>query len=287
MSAQELRALLDGNAARDNGGSPLEELGELLALPSVGLRVTGARLFGDGGDAAGFIDLSDGTELVLRSMREATRPGTLMAEVVATTGARPRLKQPQAMDAVALVRQIARRTRTLGEAEQAIEWGVSFLQLAEMIDVDLFDQHERWGAFSRLAKTDPRARNRESNLSIATASVVLRHLDGSRLVRTSWLEAHVRAIDPRVTPAALGVQMQRVGWERRGQSGRWKATRPGAPGQLNWAFWHVRHGWEDRGEALPEQNAVTAGIKDPHAHTRARALESEPAVTAVVGRTER
>jgi hypothetical protein len=40
--------------------------------------------------------------------------------------------------------------------------------------------------------------------------------------------------------------MQRVGWVRRGRLGRIKATPVGREGQLNWSFYVVPKGWEDR-----------------------------------------
>ncbi len=261
----------------------LDRLSDLLALPSVGLSVIGARLIGDGGDAAAYLDLSNGSELVFKSMREMVQPSRLMAEVVATTGALLKLKQPQSMEVVALVRQVARHIRTMGEADEAIEWGVGFLQAATVIDFDVTDQGERWGAFSRLATIDPRVTHRLNGVSVAAASTTLRHLDGSTLVRTDWFRAYVRSIEPRVSPAQVAIQMQRVGWVRRGREGRWLARQPLGPGQHNWAFWLVPKHWEVRGEPA---RAVTADEKDPRARTRAHAYEPESAVTgAVTGET--
>jgi hypothetical protein len=39
--------------------------------------------------------------------------------------------------------------------------------------------------------------------------------------------------------------MERIGWHRRGQTGRIKATAPGRTGSLAWSFYLVAHGWED------------------------------------------
>ncbi len=265
------------SASDEEAFEPLAELNDLLEL-AVGQAITGARLIGPGGDAAVFLTLKDGTEMTFASVRDMTRPANLLAELAVSTGARPKLNQARALDAVALIRKVAVHVASMDQADQAVEWGVGFLQAAAVLDVDLYDQAERWGAFSHLKDIDPRARHRETNVSVAAASVVLRHVDGSRLVRTDWLAAHLRVIEPRVTPAQLAVQMQRVGWLRRGTHGRWKATRPGMPGQLNWAFWLVPAGWEDRGEeaavTASYDGPVTAGINSSPARAHAPALEA-------------
>lgn len=244
------------------------DLNELLELPDH-KAITGARILGDGADAAIFMELADGSEMHLTA-RDMARPAALLTALAVGPGVRPKLNQARALDAVVLVKTLARHVRTMSETDQAIEWGVNFLQMADVIDVDLYDQGERWGAFSMLKDQDPRARHRETNVSIATASKVLRHRDGSRLVRTDWLVAYVRSIEPRITPAHLAILMQNAGWRRRGKEGRWKATPPGRPGQLNWAFWLVAPDWESRGETVVADATVTAGYVIPPARTRAR-----------------
>lgn len=255
------------------------ELAKLLALDTLDppLTIAEASVIGDGADATAYISYSDDTEMSM-TLREMCSPSKLMAEVVATTGAVPKLNQQRAMQAVALLKRHAQHIRSMSETDEAVEWGVNFLQAAETIDVDLMDQGERWAAFSKLAETDPRARHRECNISVAAASIVLRGVDGTRLVRTDWMRAYVRSIEPRTTPAQIAALMQRVGWQRRGKEGRWKATRPGLPGQLNWSFWIVPKDWDDRG-------AVTAGKESPPApahtptHARVETVTSRNQVT--------
>lgn len=257
-------AAIDGGGEHDAG----RDLAKLLALDKLEppLTITGASLIGDGADAAVWITLSDDTELRFRTVREMTQATRLTAEVVGATGAEPKLNNPAAVRAVSLLKRYATHVRSMSEADEAVEWGVTFLQAAPVLDVDVNDQTERWGAFTKLGEIDPRARNRESNISIPAASLVLRSVDGTRLVRTDWMRAYVRSIEPRMTPTAIATLMQRVGWQRRGAEGRWKATRPGMPGQLNWAFWIVPTRWENRGEGA----AVTAGEETPHARAPTR-----------------
>lgn len=278
-TARKLTAVSDTDPVADEDIAG--RLERLLALDKlrVPLTITGAQVIGDGAEAAAFVALSDGSELRFRSLREMCQPGKLAAEVVATTGAVPKLNQQLAMLTVSLLKRYAQHVRTMSEADEAVDWAVGFLQAAEVLDVDIEDQGERWGAFNRLAEIDPRKTHRETNVSIAASSLVLRCVDGSRLVRTDWMRSHVRSIEPRVTPAQLVVLLQRIGWVRRGKKGRWKATRPGLPGQLNWSFWLVPPGWEDRGEEA-QGGAVTPGVLSPPAIARPPAPARVGSVTS-------
>jgi hypothetical protein len=75
-----------------------------------------------------------------------------------------------------------------------------------------------------------------------------RHPDGSRLVRTDWLRAYVRSIEPAVTPMQLAALAQRPGWIKRGKEGRWLARQPSGTASINWSFWLVKPDWEHRGD---------------------------------------
>jgi hypothetical protein len=126
----------------------------------------------------------------------------------------------------------------LTQDEVATSWGLEFLQAAQTIDCDLDGQAGRRAAFKHLERTHP---------SEGTTSVVLRHKDGSRFVRTSWFRDYVRGQqDHTVSPEQLRMRMQRVGWLVRGQSGRIKATSPGPTAQtLAWNFYVAPAGWGD------------------------------------------
>lgn len=245
-------------------GSPLtrdatEQLAGLLGLVDVGVTVLGADIFGSGSRAAVEIRLSNGETMTFDTLREMTQPGILAAELVACTGATPKLAKPHALKVTALVRMIARTHRTMSDNDAAIEWGVGYLQGAEVLDFDLNDQGERWGAFSALAEMDPISHP----AGVPPPRWVLRHKDGTRLVRSSWFVTHVKQQDS-VSTQDIPTRMCRVGWERRGGEGRVKATRPKLKGQLNWAFFFVPAGWEDRAGGYE----VTAGeVLNAHAQT--------------------
>lgn len=220
------------------------ELGELLGLAALGLEIHGAKFFGRGSGASVDLVLGDGTTVTFDTVRDMANPTRLAVELAACVGAAPKLKAPQAVRAVILTRAIAAHYETLTADEIAVDWGTSYLQSAQVIEVDIEDQAERWGAFCMLRERDERREGHER-----APLVVLRHTDGSRLVRTGWYRETVRAQDPGISPQQLAQRMERVGWRRRGHRGRIKATQPGFGGSLAWNFYLVPDGWEDSHDA--------------------------------------
>lgn len=235
--AAEQRSLPDPIAAA-------EALTALLDLGSVGLSIRGARIVGRGSKASADLHLSDGSTVLFEALRDVANPTRLAVEIAACTGATPRLKAPQAVQAVALLRALAEHQEVVTADQIAVEWGGSFLQAAELLDVDLSDQAQRWDAFKRLEAIDPILRWRQEGLAVAKGSLVLRDHDGVRLIRTGWFRAHVRSDDHLASPQEIAHRMQRVGWKRPGGSGRIKATRPGNAGHLAWSFYAIPADWE-------------------------------------------
>lgn len=242
MSTVELAAL--------QGPDPIdaaEQLGALLSLPP-GAGVRGARLVGQGSRASVEIDLANGDCMVFDSVRDMTRPAALVAEVAACAGVAVSLKQTQAVQAVVLVRALAERTQGVTENDCATDWGVSYLQAATVLDVDMDDQRERWAAFNRLKDAQlavelAEAPGRES--SFAASTIILRSHSGVRYVRAGWFQRYVARQDSTISRQAVTVRMLRVGWQIRGKSGRIKATCPGRPEALGWAFLMAPAGWEN------------------------------------------
>jgi hypothetical protein len=232
------------NGARPDPAAAAEQLTAILDLDSVGVRVTGARVVGRGAYASADVFLSDGTAVTFEKLRDIGRPSTLAIEIAACTGATPKLDGARALRAVALLRSLAAHEATFTDDEIAAEWGVAYLQDAPVIDVDLDDQRERWGAFATLDRHNPLgARASGETASIAAGAPVLRHTTGVRFVRTGWFRAHVRGEDA-IASGELANRMQRVGWNRRGRHGRMKATRPDFRQTLNWGFYTVPLDWE-------------------------------------------
>lgn len=224
-----------------------KRLGDLLDLGSVGLSVTGAVIHGRGSKASADLLLSNGETVMFETLREFAQQTKLTVEIAATTGARPKLNQAHAIEAVTLLRQLAEHRRTFDEDDIATEWGVSYLQEADRLDLDINNQAERWAAFSQLAGIEPAMVAHATGVTLAAANVVLHHVDGTRFVRCGWFYAHARAQDVGLSQAQVAHRMERVGWNRRGSRGAIKATAPGGlAGELSWNFYMVPPGWEQR-----------------------------------------
>ena len=242
MSAVEDLAALQG----PDPIAAAEQLNALLSLPE-GASIRGARMTGQGSRATVEIDLANGDMMVFETLRDMTRPAVLIAEVAACAGVAISLKQSAAVQAVVLVRAMAEHTRATNDNDDAIDWGVSYLQAATVLDVDMDDQRERWGAFSRLRDAQDgveaaEAPGRES--SYAPATVVLRSNSGVRYVRAGWFQRYVCRQDSTISRQAVTVRMLRVGWQIRGKTGRIKATCPSRADALGWNFLLVPEGWE-------------------------------------------
>lgn len=224
---------------------PLDQLTEMLGLDVADIRVMGATMYGRGSDAAAVIALSSGKTLEFESVRLMARPQTLLAELAAVAGVVPELKQPACMRVIALVSEIAVNEMRLTETDLARDWGSEYLQDASVIDVDLRDQAQRWGAFSMLANRDPKMTARDESTNLAKAGIVLRDCDGARVVRSGWFLAYVRDVAPRVSHTRLPTLMAQAGW---GLPKQFKATQPTGSMVLHWPFYVVPAGWENQGD---------------------------------------
>jgi bifunctional DNA primase/polymerase-like protein/primase-like protein len=242
----ERAAELESRASRPDASatSPAEELAELLVLPE-GVTVASARIVGHDSRASADICFSDGSRVTFETLSDFANPNRLAVQMAAAVGVTPIRKRPEALRALVLLRAIAQREETITADDVAIEWGVTYLQSAETLDLDIDDQAARWAAFERLERHDPWALARERACSLAHEGLVLVHDDGTRFVRCGWFHAFARSQDVNAgSNADVAQRMERVGWRRRGKRGRIKATPPGRPGQLAWSFFVVERGWE-------------------------------------------
>ena len=217
----------------DVGAAAAKTLTGLLQLDTVGVSVTGARIVGRGSKASCDVYLSDQTEINFESLKDIAMPAHLSLEIAACTGAMPRLKMPQTLHVISLLRTLADHLEVSSADDFAIDWGVTYLQVADVVEVDLSDQAQRWDAFTRMQR------------SMARVSLVLRDTDGWRLVRTGWFRAHVQIEDHTVSPQEIANRMKRVGWVRPGKQGQIKASRPGFPGTLAFTFYRVPPDWQE------------------------------------------
>jgi hypothetical protein len=244
MTAVDDLAALQQQVAKINPDTAAQELAELLRLPDVGLGIVGARIVGRGAGASADIYLSNGGVIEFESLRDVATPKAVAVEIAAATGASPGLKAPQAIQAVVLLRAIAKHYSSMSADHFAAEWGSTFLQKAATQDVDMNDQADRWRAFYSLRGVEPSVSAQQQGIPVASACVVLVHTSGTRYVRTGWFRAHAKTEDSTISPAEIARRMLRVGWRQSGTDGRIKASCPGRPESLVWTFYAVEPGWE-------------------------------------------
>lgn len=226
--------------------SAAEQLAVLLDLKSVGREIRRARIVGHGSRASADVWLDDGTVIAFETLKDVGNATRLALEVAACTGATPRLKAPQALLAIKLLRAIAEHETAFTTDDIAREWGSVYLDATPTQDIDIDDQADRWRTFSNMRLLDPAGNCRAGHTAnIAAGSIVLATSDGTRFVRAGWFADHVRERE-NVAPADIAHRMERVGWSRRGKTGRVKATNPTSGAQIGWNFHIVPSGWEDR-----------------------------------------
>jgi len=236
-------------AQNGNGADPIsaaEQLEALWDLQSIGRTIRGARWIGKGPASTVDVHLDDGSTITFEKVADIANATRLAMVLVSYVGATPKLKAPQAIQSVALLRVLAEHEDTLTADHVSREWGITYLQNAPTQAVDVNDQAARWSAFCALRSVEPVIASQQQAITIAAASVVLVHTDGTRLVRCGWFRAHAKAEDPGASPQEIAHRMLRVGWQQRGAHGRIKATCPGRTGSLVWTFYAVPAGWEDQ-----------------------------------------
>lgn len=248
----------------DKGDTPRERLETLLGLDAVGVSVTSATIIGQGARACACIRLSNGETMEFDSLRDLAKPILLRAELAACAGATSvRITQDRALAVIALLRDIARRERTATDDDHARDWGESFLQIARGWPVDLSDQASRWNAFADLRSLD------EARAQGGGSLAVLIDRDGSRLIRSGHFYSYVRSREGGLSESRIAQRMQRVGWVKRGSTGRIKATRPGLPGVLGWNFLIAPPGWPGSSVHAGVEVTRTRGDRALHSHGEA------------------
>jgi hypothetical protein len=247
-SAAFQRAQTNGTALVEGPDVMRAELAEMLALSEIDRTIVDVQMFGHGPTASVDLQLSGDVKLTFERFSDITKPPTLTA-YLASVGVARTFKGTEAALAGALISRLAEHHASADVDEVVREWGSEFLRLAAVQEVTLDEQAERWRAFSSLQGLNPArdAGEDRTAFSLAQASVVL--LDatsGVRLVRCGWFLAFVRRETGTYSAATLDTQMARVGWLRSGSEGKVKATAPDGRRTLNWRFYTVPNGWEQR-----------------------------------------
>ncbi len=216
----------------------LAALTEALGVSEIGLSVERVRLAGEGGDAIGEIYLSNGTVMEFPAIAALGNPAKLATAIASYVGIVRIFKAPEAMRVLALTCNAAERLTVESDRERSVSWCAGYLMSASEIRIDMTVTAERWRAFSELAAVESRD---------GMGRVVIRNVDGTRLVRAGWFAIYVhRECDPTVG-RALSRMVSLAGWNRAGGNarGRVKATSPGGDRHLGWNFYAVPPGWDD------------------------------------------
>ncbi len=245
-SAAFQRAQSNGTVLTDTPDVQRQELAELLGLDEIDRTVIDVQMFGRGPTASVDLQLSGDLKLVFERFGDITKPPALCAHV-ASIGIARTFQGKDAALVGALISRLARHHESESADDIAAEWGREFLRLAALQEVTLDDQADRWCAFGSLQALNPplEAGDDKSAHGLACTCVVLQdRSSGVRLVRCGWFLSFVRReVGGMYSPAALGTQMDRVGWQRSGSEGRVKATSPDGHRTLNWRFYTVPAGW--------------------------------------------
>lgn len=244
--AEFQRAQTNGTVLSGPPEAMREELSRLLGLDEIDRVLVDVRMFGRGPAASVDVELSGDTRLTFERFGDITKPPMLTA-YLASVGVARTFKGAEAAMSGALISRLAEHHESANADEVAREWASEFLRLAPVQEIKLDDQADRWRAFASLQGLNPDAGEDRTAFSLAQASVVL--LDttsGVRLVRCGWFLAYVRRESGTYNAATLDTQMARVGWQRSGGEGKVKATAPDGHRTLNWRFYIVPKGWDER-----------------------------------------
>jgi hypothetical protein len=232
--------------ARERNQQLCAALADAIKITAADLQVTGAELHGRGLSAVGAIHLDNGVSIEIDRYAQLNQPAALAGLVSFYTGVGESFTKDQCSKVAGLVSRLAAHQNEIGANEIAGDWGHSFLYAAPVLDANLSDQHERYGAWNRLADIDPVALSKENHLSVAKNSYVIRDVDGTRYVHSGWFHSHVtRDLHGLIGSPELIGRMCRIGWGRRRGRGRIKATEPRTGNVLFLPFLLVPVGWEN------------------------------------------
>jgi bifunctional DNA primase/polymerase-like protein len=222
------------------------ELTARLQLSKADLTVLGTEMSGTTSNAVVRIHLSNGDAIEVERFADVFSPTRFKPCVVAIIGRAVKLSGDDCSEIAALIVQLSEYQERRSMREDARDWGIAFLGAARIADVDIDNQASKWEAFSAIKELDPIAIARQTGLSVASKSLVLRDGNGARYVHSNWFAAHVRRdMVTQIANDALIARMVDAGWERRGRRGRFKATSPRMSGELQVPFYVVPPGWED------------------------------------------
>jgi hypothetical protein len=189
---------------------------------------------------------ASGAELELDSWKAATGQGSTLAQEIGTQlGVEVQIKAEQVRRLNVLVGKFCETLAITTSRDRAFELGLTYLQEAETVSVDMTDQASRWAAFRLMHERNPMARARAENTSLAAAGLVLVDATGKRYVRIQWFTDFVKAHAVAGTAGTLLDHLEEPGnWNRiQNTQSRMKATNPETKEQIWQVLFEVPANW--------------------------------------------
>lgn len=224
-----------------------DQLAEILALKTLALGVKKVVRYGRDSKARVEIHVTDGSVLELDPIGAYSAAAKFNLEVAIQIGAEPTLKPKDMTRIGTLIRTAGELCDAVTLDERALDCGLSFLQESKTRSVDMSDQKDRFHAFVDLAAKNPVLVSGKDDTSIASESIVLEDAKtGLRYLRVQWFHAHAKAQHAPGAAEDIVRRMRHLGWAKSGKDGRIKATPPGGGTSLQWGFFVIPEGWENR-----------------------------------------
>jgi hypothetical protein len=222
----------------------LDELSRALRVD-----VQAVDVYGTGSKLSAKLRLDDGRVVEVESLTKAAYLAGYLPALMALHGVviDGPWRTADSRRAVALITQVGERHVPLSDDDVARNWGVTFLERAHGLDVDMGDQEERWRAFTELRRRAQRTTNWTTFHPTSTGEQAPREFllvgrDGRRHVPVTFLVEHVRTVSKTFIGARrLNARMTRVGW---GHATR-RATNPSNGSRLTYVFYVVEQGWDE------------------------------------------
>ena len=224
------------------------KLADLLRLdraPEARLVVQDAAIYGHGATARGAVFLSRGLTLEFDRIGDMSKTARLAEELAASVGVSADFVKRQAVDALALVRQIAQRSTEMAELDATEAMATLILAYARVIEFDFADPRSRYAKWQAVQDHDPLADlDGHDPASYAAKMILLRDRTSRALyVRASWAqEVMRRELGPGYAAPRVQGLLLRVGWTRPGARGVVEATQTDKPRLRQW-FYLVPAGW--------------------------------------------
>ena len=248
LTVAKVRAQV-GAAPRDRTSEEAKtKLADLLRLeraPDARYVVQETAILGHGATARGVVYLSRGLTLEFERVGDISKPTRLSEELAASVGVAAKFEGLQAIQALALVRQIAERSMAMAELAATTAMASLILAYARVIEFNVALPRSRYEQWQEVQRHDPLADLKGHDpASYAAAMILLRDPEsGATYVRAAWAqEVMRRELGPGYAAPRVQGLLLRAGWTQPTADGSIEATQKGRPRIRLW-FYVVPKDW--------------------------------------------